>query len=173
MKKRSDNTLESDATKTIIDKTEINAPDSNVTPQVTKITPKRKTATTAKKSVKTKVENQEELKLKVTKPIKGESEVINPSLYELNDDEQKIIAAKHHDPFAVLGRHDVNKQIKIKVYLPYAETVSLSHDGSELVRITGSDFFEYLAEPNQLPEHYELSWIDKDGYTHKNYDPYD
>ena len=93
--------------------------------------------------------------------------------YGLNENEQKIISAKNHDPFAILGRHSVGDKTSIKVYLPYAESVTLSHDGAELVRLTGSDFFEYISESNELPVHYELTWIDKAGYTHKNYDPYD
>jgi len=36
VKKRSDNTLDSDTTKTISDKTEVNAPESIVTPEVKK-----------------------------------------------------------------------------------------------------------------------------------------
>ena len=40
-------------------------------------------------------------------------------------------------------------------------------------RITGTDFFEYYAKEGELPEHYQLSWVDKNGNTHENYDPYD
>jgi len=31
----------------------------------------------------------------------------------------------------------------VKVYLPYAETVRFSHNGAELNRLPGTDFFEY------------------------------
>ena len=171
MKKHSDKTVDSDTAKTISDKTEVNAPDSEIITEVKKVAPKPKTATATKKVVKTKVGTQEEVKVARPKAIKKAS--LNSGVYELNEDEQKIISAKHHDPFAILGRHEEYQQIKIKVYLPYAETVSLSHDGSELERLTGSDFFEYYTDAKTLPVHYELTWIDKDGYAHKNYDPYD
>ncbi|MCK9635683.1 MAG: 1,4-alpha-glucan branching protein GlgB [Methylobacter tundripaludum] len=91
----------------------------------------------------------------------------------LDSDAIKIMEAKHHDPFSILGRHPKNDHIQVKVYLPYAETVSLSHNGAALNRIPDTDFFEYNAEPGRLPAHYRLSWIDKDGNSHENYDPYD
>lgn len=91
----------------------------------------------------------------------------------LDSDAIKIMEAKHHDPFSILGRHPKNDHIQVKVYLPYAETVSFTHNGAALNRIPDTDFFEYNAEPGRLPAHYRLSWIDKDGNSHENYDPYD
>ncbi|MDD5273256.1 MAG: 1,4-alpha-glucan branching protein GlgB [Methylovulum sp.] len=90
----------------------------------------------------------------------------------LDADSLKIIAAKHHDPFSILGRHTVNNQTIIKVYLPHAETVGFSDNGVELTRISGTDFFEYVDAQDALPEHYRLAWADKNGVTHENYDPY-
>ncbi|MBS3952996.1 MAG: 1,4-alpha-glucan branching protein GlgB [Methylomicrobium sp.] len=92
---------------------------------------------------------------------------------KLDSESIKIIEAKHHDPFSVLGRHPHDKLINVKVYLPYAESVRFANDGPDIPRIIGSDFFEYTAQPNELPEHYQLVWIDKDGSQHTNYDPYD
>ena len=172
MKKRSDNTLAPDTTKTTTDKTEVNAPKSKISSEVKKVVPKRKSVTATKKPVQAKIEASAELQVETIKET-NQKVVSNSVAYSLNDDEQKIISAKHHDPFAILGRHSEHNKTRIKVYLPYAESVTLSHDGSEFVRLTGSDFFEYNAEPSQLPVHYELTWIDKEGYTHKNYDPYD
>ena len=39
---------------------------------------------------------------------------------KLDSESIKIIEAKHHDPFSVLGRHPHDKLINVKVYLPYA-----------------------------------------------------
>ncbi|MFZ2311983.1 MAG: 1,4-alpha-glucan branching protein GlgB [Methylobacter sp.] len=91
----------------------------------------------------------------------------------LDSDAIKIMEARHHDPFSFLGRHQKNNKIQIKVYLPYAESVRLSNDGATLQRIPDTDFFEYYAEKEELPAHYKLSWIGKDGHSHENYDPYD
>ena len=91
----------------------------------------------------------------------------------LDSESIKIIEAKHHDPFSVLGRHPHDNLIKVKVFLPYAESVSFANGGPEIPRISGTDFFEYTAQKKELPEHYQLAWIDKDGSQHINYDPYD
>jgi len=91
----------------------------------------------------------------------------------LYDDLIKIMEAKHHDPFSVLGRHDCKDLVKVKLFLPYAETVHFADNGPEIPRIAGTDFFEYTAQPGELPEHYQLSWIDKEDRQHLDYDPYD
>ena len=91
----------------------------------------------------------------------------------LDTDSIKIMEARHHDPFSILGRHQYGKLVKVKLYLPYAESVCFADGGPEIPRLTGTDFFEYLAQPNELPEHYQLFWLDKEGGEHTDYDPYD
>ncbi|MCD2450850.1 1,4-alpha-glucan branching protein GlgB [Methylicorpusculum oleiharenae] len=95
------------------------------------------------------------------------------SLPKLGTDFIKIIEAKHHDPFAVLGRHSHNDTVKITLYLPYAETVRFAETKIPIPRVPGTDFFEYIAKKNELSGHYKLTWVDKDGGKHTNYDPYD
>lgn len=91
----------------------------------------------------------------------------------LDADFIKIREAKHHDPFSVLGRHTKNNQDVINVYLPYAEAVCFSHNQKPLARIPQSDFFSYAPTiDEELPQHYSLSWLDKDGHYHTQYDPY-
>ncbi|MDD1625847.1 MAG: 1,4-alpha-glucan branching enzyme, partial [Methylococcaceae bacterium] len=120
-----------------------------------------------KTSVKPKTEAKAEAS-DARKPEKAKTEVKVPASEpaktiaakkeenKLDPDSIKIIEAKHHDPFSVLGRHPKNNQILIKAYLPYAETVRLSNNGPVLNRITGTDFFEYYAKEGELPEHYKL-----------------
>ncbi|MDD5274875.1 MAG: 1,4-alpha-glucan branching protein GlgB [Methylovulum sp.] len=91
----------------------------------------------------------------------------------LGIDSIKITEARHHDPFSVLGRHQHEGHIVVRVYLPYAETLSFAEGGANIPRIEGTDFFEYTAKTNELPKHYQLAWIDKDGGEHTQYDPYD
>ncbi len=90
----------------------------------------------------------------------------------LDSDSIKISEATHHDPFSILGRHTKNKQTEVKVYLPYAETVSITGYG-ELQRINGSDFFERPLASFKTLKHYELHGVDKEGHPFKFYDPYD
>ncbi|MGR9101227.1 MAG: 1,4-alpha-glucan branching protein GlgB, partial [Gammaproteobacteria bacterium] len=92
----------------------------------------------------------------------------------LDGDRQKISDAVHHDPFVVLGRHQKNHKIVVTVFNPLAESVKLGVNGPGFERIPGSDFFECEVYSDQLQQaHYQLSWIDKEGNPHRNYDPYD
>ncbi len=91
----------------------------------------------------------------------------------LDSDTIKITQAKHHDPFSVLGPHTVNGKDVIKVFLPYAESVTLGKNGPEFERIEGTDLFVCELADGLPEEHYQLYWVDKSGYVHINYDPYD
>ena len=196
MKKRSDNTLDSEATKTSAAKPEATTSKLESAKIIEEKTASSALESNSKKSVKPKTEataaaaataetikpqkGNAEVKAPVSEPAKkivgpesAKTIAVKKAANKLDPDSIKIMEAKHHDPFSILGRHSKNNQILIKVYLPYAETVRLSNNGPVLNRITGTDFFEYYAKEGELPEHYKLSWIDKNGYTHENYDPYD
>ncbi len=97
----------------------------------------------------------------------------NTNISQLDAESIKVAEASHHDPFSVLGRHQKNNQTVIKAYLPYAESVKLNHNNAAVQRIEGTDFFEYPAGKEPLPQHYQLSWLDKNGESHLDYDPYD
>lgn len=92
----------------------------------------------------------------------------------LDSDTLKIIHAKHHDPFSVLGLHTFEGKDQIKVFMPYAETVRLGAKGPEFKRIEGTDLF-VCTSPSTLDEdeHNQLYWVDKQGHEHIDYDPYD
>ena len=91
----------------------------------------------------------------------------------LDFDSVKVAAAQHHNPFSVLGRHPKVNKIHVRLYLPYAESVNFTHNNVAISRIEGTDFFEYVAKKGELPPHYKITWIDKDGVTREGYDPYD
>jgi 1,4-alpha-glucan branching enzyme len=91
----------------------------------------------------------------------------------LDFDSVKVAAAQHHNPFSVLGRHPKANKIHVRLYLPYAETVHFTHNNVAISRIEGTDFFEHIAKKGDLPPHYRISWVDKNGECHENYDPYD
>ncbi|MCQ8105350.1 1,4-alpha-glucan branching protein GlgB [Methylomonas sp. SURF-2] len=97
----------------------------------------------------------------------------NLSTVTFEADAIKIQEARHHDPFSVLGRHPLGQSIIVRLYLPHVETVAFAGGGPNIARLPGSDFFEYSARPDELPAHYQLVWIDKDGGKHNGYDPYD
>ena len=85
---------------------------------------------------------------------------------------QRLAEARHHDPFTVLGRHAEGDQVRVRAFLPDAEWVRLEDSDLELTRREGSDFFELLAEPDQVPERYRLRWRRKQGGEVVGYDPY-
>ena len=47
----------------------------------------------------------------------------------LDDELRRIVEARHHDPFTVLGRHDMDGQTVIRVYIPYAMEVTIADGG--------------------------------------------
>ncbi len=85
----------------------------------------------------------------------------------------KIIEARHHDPFTVLGKHPATDgREHIKTYLPYTREVRILETGAQLERIPHSDVFYWEGPAGTTPAHYRLQWIDADGKRHEDYDPY-
>jgi 1,4-alpha-glucan branching enzyme len=85
---------------------------------------------------------------------------------------QRIVEARHHDPFEVLGRHVNDGGCLVRAFLPQAERVRISKAGVDLQRIEGTDLFEWQGDPARVPERYRLSWNDQAGNRHTRHDPY-
>jgi 1,4-alpha-glucan branching enzyme len=90
----------------------------------------------------------------------------------INEEFKRIIEARHHDPFAVLGHHPDGKQSVIRVFNPQALEVSIAEGGLPLERIPETDFFEWRGDASMLPEHYRIIWRDHDHREHIEHDPY-
>ncbi len=90
----------------------------------------------------------------------------------LQDDLLQISEARHHDPFAILGRHPDGEKTVVRAYIPYAAEVHIAEGGLVLDRLPESDFFEWRGSSKELPEHYRLIWRDDAGYEHMAHDPY-
>ena len=91
---------------------------------------------------------------------------------KLQPELQRIIEARHHDPFAVLGRHPQDKKVIVRAHLPYAEEVHIAEGHLPLQRIPDTDLFEWQGKPEQVPERYRLIWRDSDHHEHIAHDPY-
>ena len=91
---------------------------------------------------------------------------------KLQPELQRIIEARHHDPFAVLGRHPQDKKVIVRAHLPYAEEVHIAEGNLPLQRIPNTDLFEWQGKPEQVPERYRLIWRDADHHEHIAHDPY-
>jgi 1,4-alpha-glucan branching enzyme len=91
----------------------------------------------------------------------------------LDEGVRRIMDARHHDPFEVLGRHSQDGQELFRIFLPQAETARMGEDGPAFERVPGTDLFELRVRPgNAIPVHYRIYWTDKKGYAHSHVDPY-
>jgi 1,4-alpha-glucan branching enzyme len=84
----------------------------------------------------------------------------------------RIEDARHHDPFAVLGRHPEGEQTLVRVFNPRAMEVGIVEGDIRLQRISDSNFFEWRGDGSALPEHHRLVWRDNEHREHINHDPY-
>jgi 1,4-alpha-glucan branching enzyme len=84
----------------------------------------------------------------------------------------RIIEARHHDPFEVLGRHLEGDQMTVRAFLPHAERVRIAEAGVELTRIEGTDLFTWEGDAALVPARYRLEWEDKAGHRASAHDPY-
>jgi 1,4-alpha-glucan branching enzyme len=85
---------------------------------------------------------------------------------------QKIVEARHHDPFNILGRFVSGDQATVRVHIPGAEEVSLAEGNLKLERVPDTDIFEWRGPAKQVPERYRLIWRDKSHHEHISHDPY-
>ncbi len=104
---------------------------------------------------------------------------MRPTLDHPSPDLYKIAEARHHDPFAVLGKHaetgdgQSDKSYEfIRAYIPGATEVTLVENNQSLQRIPFTDLFEWRGNCDKIPQHYRLRWQDTLGNTHIAYDPY-
>ena len=113
---------------------------------------------------------------KINPTVSPKKETITPNKtslpQHLDDGLISVSEARHSDPFSVLGRHTRNGITTITVHSPYAESIQIKELGIELERIPNSDFFQYEITSEDLPQHYQLSWVDKDQNKHFSHDPY-
>jgi 1,4-alpha-glucan branching enzyme len=85
---------------------------------------------------------------------------------------QRILEARHHDPFETLGRHLAGDEEEIvRVFLPHAQEVML--DGRHAMqRFKSTDLFLWRGPRGLLPQPYDVSWLDAHGQHHRRVDPY-
>ncbi len=85
----------------------------------------------------------------------------------------RILAARHHDPFEVLGRHQQDDDVIIRCFLPRAKSVTLLETQQPLSPLGDSGLFQWRGKASEAPaRHYRLHWQDAHGNTFTHYDPY-
>ncbi|MGD8941046.1 MAG: hypothetical protein PVJ72_16795, partial [Gammaproteobacteria bacterium] len=93
-------------------------------------------------------------------------------LQSLTPEMLKIVEARHHDPFAVLGKHSLQDEDIVRVFLPAAKEVFLVDIDAPMTRLPDTDVFVWQGPAESLPEHYRLEWYDRQNQQHIDYDPY-
>ena len=76
---------------------------------------------------------------------------------DLTPDMNKLLQAQHHDPFTVLGQHLDATGTVIRAFIPNAKKVRLVDINQPMIRLKGTDFFEWRGQ-QPVPEHYQLRW---------------
>jgi 1,4-alpha-glucan branching enzyme len=90
----------------------------------------------------------------------------------LDEELRRLAEGRHHDPFAVLGKHAENDRAVVRAYIPTAAEVTIAEGELALERIAHSDFFEWHGEPSAVPDRYRLIWRDSDHREHIAHDAY-
>jgi len=91
---------------------------------------------------------------------------------KVNPNIQKIIDARHHDPFSVLGRHRSGDSDTIRAFMPLASEMAIMPNNLPMERLSGTDIFEWKGNHSDIPQHYQLQWRDHNGNVHTYHDPY-
>ncbi|MFM1891634.1 MAG: hypothetical protein RLZ44_711, partial [Pseudomonadota bacterium] len=91
---------------------------------------------------------------------------------QISADLRRLLEARHHDPFAVLGRHERGERAEVRVLLPGARDVRLPDQEIALQRRSGTDLFEWQGASDRVPQHYRIAWTDAQGQRQLRHDPY-
>ncbi|VAX10029.1 1,4-alpha-glucan (glycogen) branching enzyme, GH-13-type [hydrothermal vent metagenome] len=84
---------------------------------------------------------------------------------------QRIMDARHHNPFSVLGRHVKADKVSVYVFKPHVEQLTISDQRLPMQRLENSDIFIWQGKTSEIPEHYQLHW-NSEGQEFSEYDPY-
>jgi len=90
----------------------------------------------------------------------------------LSDSLQRIIEARHHDPFSVLGCQRRGNRALVRLFLPQAKQVNIEGIAQPLIRVSNTDLFEWQGEAAEIPDRYQVTWLDSHNQQHTQYDPY-
>jgi 1,4-alpha-glucan branching enzyme len=87
---------------------------------------------------------------------------------------QRLLEARHHDPFEVLGRHSEKQGESIRVYLSSATSAEVLCGGKTLPmqRYKQTNLFQWQGSGCPHTQSYQIRWHDGAGNEHLQHDPY-
>ncbi|MFQ5635654.1 MAG: 1,4-alpha-glucan branching protein GlgB [Gammaproteobacteria bacterium] len=86
---------------------------------------------------------------------------------------QRVLEARSHDPFGVLGRHPLaGDRCVVRTFMPHTQTVEIVETGVQLRRVPETDLFEWFGDATELPERYRLRRLTEWGDVREEFDPY-
>jgi len=97
--------------------------------------------------------------------VKPESNCIDEGLL-------KVMQARLHDPFAVLGSFEQGGHILVRVFIPGASEVRLEENNQLMERLEDTEFFEWRGEAGSVTTHFRLRWRDQYNGEHIIVYPY-
>ena len=84
----------------------------------------------------------------------------------------KVLEARHHDPFSLLGKHPFGDGEVVRAFIPGAASVSIAEGNLPMTRVANSDFFIWHGEVDRVPSRYRLQWQDSNNHLQRAHDPY-
>jgi 1,4-alpha-glucan branching enzyme len=89
-----------------------------------------------------------------------------------SSDVQDLAAGTHGDPFSVLGRHRVDGGEVFRCFLPRTRKAWIEDPSRPMIRLPGTDLFEYLSKPGETPAQYKIIRDTDSGTRLESFDPY-
>ncbi len=96
----------------------------------------------------------------------------NHAMSHIQDALQRLLEARHHDPFEILGPHVEGDRACLRVLRPGVREIRIGENGPRLERLGDTDLFQWEGPAAELPARYRLVWTDSQGERHEGYDPY-
>jgi len=88
-------------------------------------------------------------------------------------DVARVLQARHHDPFGVLGRHPLSGgDCVIRALLPHTRHVEIVESGQSMRRVGDTDLFEWTGNDKLVPRRYRLRRHASSGAVVETFDPY-
>lgn len=104
--------------------------------------------------------------------ITAQAENAISRLENMKSDLEKIVLAKHHDPFSLIGNQAKYHDDFILFYSPDTQQLSLTDKNTQTSRLADSDFFFCTEDLDKLSEHYLINRIDSSNKIESFIDPY-